>query len=136
MATGIKECVAHAKRENEYAYMRARVLGGGREPIAYAELNGEGEYEDIHGSVSFFYTPIGVLVCASMSGLEGGFAYSMTLKAEDGEELALPTLYDRNGFGWCADITAKLTPWYLDGGQISIRRSGRGTPCLAVGAIK
>ena len=124
------------ERECEYAYMRAKVLGGGRSPIAHAELCGEGKNEAVRGSVSFFYTPIGVLVCAAIRGLEGGYAYRMALCAEDGEELELPSIYNRNGVGWCADITSKLTPRRLDGGKISVCRSGGSFPCLAAGLVK
>ena len=122
--------------EREYANMRARVLGGGRSPIACAELCNEKDKGEVHGSVSFFYTPIGVLVCAAVRGLEGGCAYRMVLCADDGEELELPTIYNRNGVGWCADITSKLTPRRLEGGKISIRRSGGDFPCLAVGLVR
>lgn len=41
----------------------------GRHPFARAELSGSLAYADIRGTVEFFSTPLGVVVCTEVSGL-------------------------------------------------------------------
>ena len=44
-------------------------LIGGRRPFARAEISGSIEYPSIKGGVDFYATPVGIVVCAEVSGL-------------------------------------------------------------------
>lgn len=105
----------------------------GRVPIAYADICGEQGYGAVKGEASFYYTPIGVLVRASVSGLDGkSGVYSLSLtspagrRQSDASESAIPPLYDRNGYAWCSALTKKLSPCELLGKRISMRALHRG----------
>ena len=52
--------------QNAGVYSR---LLGGRRPFARAALSGSALYPQVRGSVEFYATPIGVVVCTEISGL-------------------------------------------------------------------
>ncbi len=107
----------------------------GREPIAEALLSGEGDKSEISGTVSFFYTPLGILVAASVWGLERG-AYSMSITEDGGRTQELKTLYDKDGYAWCADVTGRLSARELTKSRIKLSKLGSDGQSIATGSVK
>ena len=107
----------------------------GREPIASASIAGTGERCEISGTVSFFYTPLGILVAASVWGLRGG-AYSMSITEQGGRTQSLKTLYGKDGHAWCADFTGGLLASELSESQINLSRIGSDGGSVATGSVK
>ena len=103
----------------------------GRTPIAYADICGESGHAEVKGEAVFYYTPLGMLVCASVSGLEQGRGiYSLTLTDSLGHERGaenciIPPLYARSGYAWCSALTEKLSPNELLGCKIAMRAESR-----------
>ena len=112
---------------------RMAILCRGRAPIAKAKLAGENSC--VNGTVSFFYTPLGMLVCASIWGLERG-AYSMSITEDGGKAREIKTLYDRDGYAWCADVTGRLSPVELTKARIELYKLGNSGHSIAVGSVK
>ena len=106
----------------------------GREPIASASIAGTGERCEISGTVSFFYTPLGILVAASVWGLRGG-AYSMSITEQGVRTQSLKTLYGKDGHAWCADFTGGLSARGLAHSQINLSKIGSGGS-VATGSVK
>ncbi|MBE6536213.1 MAG: hypothetical protein E7677_06325 [Ruminococcaceae bacterium] len=107
----------------------------GREPIAKADISGRGELCDINGTVSFFYTPLGILVAASVWGLRGG-AYSMSITERGGRTREIRTLYGKDGYAWCADLTGRLSARELSESRIELCRIGSDGGSVAGGSVK
>ena len=107
----------------------------GREPIATAKISGRGELCEINGTVSFFYTPLGILVAASVWGLERG-AYSMSITADSGRTQKIKTLYDKDGYAWCADVTGRISARELTESRINLHKLGGGGGSVATGCVK
>lgn len=125
--------IAEAMEKESAFGGRMAVLCRGRAPIAKARL--EGENGCINGTVSFFYTPLGVLVCASICGLEHG-AYSMAITEDGGKAREIKTLYDKDGYAWCADIMGRLSPQELTKSRIELCKIGSNGHSIAVGSVK
>lgn len=126
-----------AEIEEKEGVMTGKVeaLCRGREPIARAKILGTGELCEISGTVSFFYTPIGILVAAHVWGLDGG-AYSMSITEYGGRTQELKTLYDKNGYAWCADVTGRLSARELAKSRIDLCKLGNGGGSVATGNVK
>ncbi|MBO5202989.1 MAG: hypothetical protein J6B72_00035 [Clostridia bacterium] len=109
----------------------AGVLGKGRSPFAFADILGEDGHTDIKGRASFYYTPLGMLVCASVKGLDGKRrVYSLSLVSDNegtrdtAMQCAIPPLYERNGYAWCSALTGKISPCEIIGRRIAMREMG------------
>ena len=114
---------------------KMEVLCRGREPIAEARLSGEGKCGDISGTVSFFYTPLGILIAASVWGLERG-AYTMSITEGSGKTKELKTLYNKDGYAWCADVTGKISALELTKSRINLCKLGISGQSIATGSVK
>ncbi|MBQ9112124.1 MAG: hypothetical protein IJY08_00925 [Clostridia bacterium] len=122
-------------RDEETARMfgGAAELGRGRKPFAFARICGDGEGGEIKGQASFYYTPLGMLVCATVKGLGGGRGV-YSLSVSDGKnrnaraalQCAIPPLYERGGHAWCSALTGKISPDELFGKRITLRELKRG----------
>ncbi len=128
-----RECILHS----------TRAVGRGRRPFARAELEGNGLDTDTSGSASFYYTPLGMLVCVAVKGLarERGVYTLAIASEEDGRELetrcAIPPLYARGGYAWCSALTGKITPSDITDKLVVIKELDReNTKVLAMGTVK
>lgn len=106
-----------------------------REPIASASISGTGELCEVSGTVSFFYTPLGILVAARVWGLRGG-AYSMSITEHGGRTQSLKTLYGKDGHAWCADFMGGLSARELTESQINLCKIGGNGDSVATGSVK
>ena len=117
-----------------------------RMPFARARLFGKGENEGGCGSVSFYETPLGVLVRAELCGmkrqpLRKKRTYNFCVR--DGEESAcrhasagdkrswcalMPTAYERDGCADCAMITRKIRPADIIGKTVVVFERTAGCP--------
>jgi hypothetical protein len=109
----------------------AGVLGKGRSPFAFADICGEDGHGTVKGRASFYYTPLGMLVCASVKGLDGKRSvYSLSLVSDKEHvsnvsvQCAIPPLYERNGYAWCSALTGKISPCEIIGRRIAMREMG------------
>ena len=83
-----------------------------RLPLARADIRGNAQNESIRGSISFYYTPLGTLVCASVSGLtvkRGIYTLRLAKNRSGAASFAIPPLYERGGYAWCSTLTTKLS---------------------------
>jgi hypothetical protein len=126
-----RECILHG----------VGAIGRGRRPFARALLKGTEENLGASGTVSFYYTPLGMLVCVTLRDLnrERG-VYTLTLSETDGEErnvrCAVPPLYARDGCAWCSALTGKLLPSEVSGRTVVIRELGAYAETVAVGRVQ
>ena len=112
-----RECILHG----------VGAIGRGRRPFARAEIVGRTERGEAGGTASFYYTPLGMLVCVSIGGLEERGVYTMSLTdgdESDGVELksAIPPLYARGGYAWCSAITGKILPGQIKNKIMVVRQ--------------
>ena len=113
-----------------------------RTPIAFADICGEAGHGRVKGEATFYYTPLGMLVCASVSGLEQGkgvYSLSLINGHEHGtSDCAIPPLYARGGYAWCSALTGKISPHELLGCKIAMREAGRIGECeeIASGVVR
>ncbi len=130
----------------ELMLKRAGALGRGRTPFATVDIKGDGERGEIRGSADFYYTPLGMLVCASVGGLgkskeERGGVYSLAFgerPAEAGISCAIPPLYERGGYAWCSALTGKISPCEILGKRVTLvdmRKETLGAH-LATGTVR
>ncbi len=117
-----------------------------RTPFARAYLLGDGENEDVCGSVSFYETPLGVLVRAELCGLsKKGFgkrkAYNFCVRDEKQSECRcaisgdkrslcaiMPTAYEKEGRADCVIVTRRIKPSELVGKSIAVYEKKNGCP--------
>lgn len=120
----------------------------GRSPFAIARLCGEENDSEVRGEVSFYSTPVGVLIHAHVSGLEEGAetgqtqnTYGLCLcdniqepcyaRKKDGSGQrgngyysgicsAMPALYEKSGQAWCSVLTGKISPADLSGRKLTV----------------
>ena len=129
-------------KEEAKKFGGAAELGRGRHPFACADISGDGECGSVRGKASFYYTPLGMLVCATVAGLgRDTGAYSLSV-SEDGErsgrasmQCAIPPLYERGGHAWCSALTGKISPCELLGKCITLREMKYGGK-VATGRIR
>ncbi len=130
----------------EMILRRAGALGRGRTPFATVDIKGKGERGEIRGSADFYYTPLGMLVCASVKGLgrengKRGGVYSLSFGErpdEAGMSCAIPPLYERGGYAWCSALTAKISPCEILGKRVTLvdmRKETLGAR-LATGTVR
>ena len=121
----------------------AKLLSG-RYPFAAAKLKGASKYPNIEGSIEFFSTPVGVVVCTEVSGLvpdnetrasriygvyihntgkcTGESEGSPSERAEYSYALGeLPSLFANNGYAWGAVLTGRFTPEDIMGRVVVLR---------------
>ena len=79
----------------------AELLCRGRLPFRVLDVDG------VQGKVSFYYTPLGILIDAWVSGLEDG-VYSLCARSGGEERVIMPPLYSRGGYAWRSCLTGKL----------------------------
>jgi hypothetical protein len=120
----------------------AAELGRGRHPFACADICGEGDSGSIHGKASFYYTPLGMLICATVGGLgRNRGIYSLSVTEDDGVwrkapmQCAIPPLYERGGRAWCSALTGKISPCELIGKRITLWETKHGGK-VATGKIR
>ena len=141
----VEKAYSHAMAK-EMILRRAGALGRGRTPFATVDIKGNGERGEIRGSADFYYTPLGMLVCASVKGLgkssgERGGVYSLSFgdKGVDaGISCAIPPLYERGGYAWCSALTGKISPCEILGKRVTLvdmRKETLGTH-LATGTVR
>lgn len=133
------------------------VLCKGRLPFANANLTGEDGFPSVCGSVEFYSTPMGVLICAQVRGLpcdtvQGkkpkayGICLGNSTSSERREQAfctghlylgkhrapctAMPTLYEKNGSLWCSVMTGRITPADLAGKMIRVHESTGSCPMI------
>jgi len=117
-----------------------------RTPFARARLFGEGEYASICGSVSFYETPLGVLIRAELCGLSKrafGKRKSYNFCVRDGEQSVcgcaimgnkrswcalMPTAYEKDGCADCVIITRKISPTDIIGKTVAVFERTNGCP--------
>ena len=137
--------MAEMKREKDIESVYA-FLYKDRTPFARACLSGNGENGDVRGSVSFYETPLGVLVRAELCGLsKRAFgkrkAYNFCVRdekqsecrcASSGDKRSLcaimPTAYEKEGRADCAVVTRRISPSELVGKNIVVYERGNGCP--------
>lgn len=130
-----------------------------RTPFASASLCGEGENGSVRGCVSFYDTPLGVLVRAELCGLtKKGLgkrkAYNFCVRDEGqtacqcasrGDKRSLcavmPTAYEKEGRAVCATVTRRIKPTELVGKRIAVYEKRNGCPsksgsAVAVGGVE
>lgn len=119
-----------------FEHGRYEFLKKGRSPYACARLCGE-EDGSVRGSLSFYDTPLGVLVCAEVEGMrssEGVYGFCF---GEDGcrerEDacLLLPLIYTRRGHGRASLISEGLRRIPLRGRRVYLRESRTAPLCLS-----
>jgi hypothetical protein len=117
-----------------------------RTPFAMASLLGNGENVGVRGSVSFYETPLGVLVRAELCGLsKRAFgkrrAYNFCVRDEKQSECRcaslgdkrslcaiMPTAYEKEGRADCAIVTRRIKPSELVGKKIVVYEKRNGCP--------
>ncbi len=113
-----RECILHG----------VGTLGRGRRPFAKAQLKGSADGSRMSGTASFYYTPLGMLVCVAVKGLSERGVYTLSLASGDGKELetrcAIPPLYSRGGYAWCSALTGKLAPSEIQDKTVVMRALG------------
>ena len=99
-------------QERTYLLHGVGAIGRERLPLASAEIRGNAQNSTVKGNVSFYYTPLGTLVCACVSGLSAKRGiYTLRFVSDKGgaDAFAIPPLYERGGYAWCSTLTAKLS---------------------------
>ena len=114
-----------------------------RAPFASARLCGEGENAGVCGGVSFYETPLGVLVRAELCGLKKQVlrkkrAYNFCVRDERTKEClskdnrslctAMPTAYEKDGCFECVLVTRRISPSDLVGKKVVVYECSRGCP--------
>ena len=90
-----------------------------RAPIAYTLLYGNEEKST--GSTFFYCTPLGLIVCTSVCGLDDEVGiYSLSFISKEGSVCKLPPLYNKDGYAWNMALTGKIYACELLGGEIKI----------------
>ncbi len=117
-------------------------LGRGRRPFAKADIVGREGESETSGSASFYYTPLGMLICVAVKGLSEGGVYTLSLMSNDsGREMetrcAIPPLYSRGGYAWCSALTGKLSPSEIRDKTVVMREIGaESDELVAIGAVR
>lgn len=99
----------------------------GRHPGAVARLHGTETCEGMEGEVAFYTTPLGVVVCAEVSGLPDGKpseAFGLSIGEEDPTRKRLnviPPLSARKGRAWCAVMTGGIRVSEILGETLRVR---------------
>jgi hypothetical protein len=127
-----RECILHG----------VGTIGRGRRPFATARITStEGTRK--RGSVSFYYTPLGMLVCVAVGGLEderGVYTLSLATWENGGyREIPcnIPPLYARGGYAWCSALTGKLTPSEVRNKTVLLKRlDGHNSEIDAMGTVR
>ena len=116
-------------------------IGRGRRPFARARLEGKEQGGGVSGNVSFYYTPLGMLVCVAIGGLKKDRGvYTLSLSSCDGGRrtdmrCAVPPLYARGGYAWCSVLTGKLLPSEVSECTALIKELGGHTNTVASGRV-
>ncbi|MBE6577697.1 MAG: hypothetical protein E7653_06120 [Ruminococcaceae bacterium] len=124
-----RECILHG----------VGTLGRGRRPFAKAQLKGEAH---MSGTASFYYTPLGMLVCVTVKGLSDKGVYTLSLASNDGSKevqtrCAIPPLYSRGGYAWCSALTGKLAPSEIQDKTLIMREmDAKNDKQVAIGAVR
>lgn len=105
---------------------------------AFASAHIDAKDTNIDGTACFYYTPIGMLVCVSVVGLEeNGGVYSLEVVTESGGRFTLPPLYEKSGRAWCVSLTGKISACEILGGRINVMSDNSGdTEQAATGKIR
>ncbi len=124
-----------------------------RTPFARACLSGKGENADVCGSVSFYETPLGVLVRAEVCGLKRQIlrkkrmynfcvrdgAYSACRHTSGGDKRSwcavMPTAYEKDGCADCTVITRKIRPADIIGKTVVMFERTNGCPKNTADAV-
>lgn len=127
--------------DNVYAFLYKE-----RTPFAKACLFGSDEKRNSCGSVSFYTTPLGVLIRAELTGLpKSPFkkkkAYSFCIRdakqsscqcADLGVKrylcVSMPTAYEKNGMAECVMVTRRLAPSELVEKSVFVYERACGCP--------
>ncbi len=117
-------------------------LKKGRKPYASARLCGCGD-TTIRGILSFYDTPLGILVCAEVEGMsssEGVYGFCLGGSEKDGYKeredacLRLPLIYTKHGRGRAALVSEGLRRISLNGRCVFLKES-RFAPLCACGTL-
>ena len=60
----------------------------------------------------------------------------MSITEDSGRTQALKTLYDKDGYAWCADVTGRLSVRELSKSRIDLRKLGSDAMSIATGSVK
>ena len=96
----------------------------GRCPGAVVRLSGEQDTSPLRGEAEFYTTPLGVVLCAELSGLPEE-KRSEVFGLRIGDEIT--PIYARAGSAWCARMTCHKTLSEVLGKAVTVL-SGRTDP--------
>lgn len=103
----------------------------GRVPNAVVRLSGEEETPELSGAAEFYTTPLGVVICAELSGLPSEKRTQIFGLCIGEEETPI---YSSEGIAWCAVMTGHHSVAEVVGKTMTVRRD-RKIP-LACGTIR
>lgn len=108
----------------------------GRTPGAVARLSGGVNGPELSGNAEFYATPLGIVVCAEISGLPIDKRSEIFGLCIGDEETAI---YSKAGSAWCAVMTRHQSVSDVVGKTLTVRKDrksslGQGTICASCGA--
>lgn len=96
---------------------------------AFAEAFLFGSSEKAEGLARFYYTPLGMLIHVTVSGLDAECGvYSLEMHTKSGGCCVLPPLYCRCGRAWLSALTGKISACDILGGKVCVKRSNSNKP--------
>ena len=109
----------------------------GRRPGAVAQLTGDRDASPLHGEAEFYMTPLGVVLCAELSGLPRE-RRSEVFGLQIGDEIT--PIYAKSGSAWCALMTRHKTVSDVLGKAVTVLAGrfnaiGSGTICSTTDAV-
>ncbi len=103
----------------------------GRVPNAVVRLSGESEVPEVSGEAEFYTTPLGVVICAALSGLPNEKRAQTFGLCVGNEETPI---YLSAGECWCAVMTGHLSAAEVVGKTMTVKRD-REVP-IACGTVQ
>lgn len=103
----------------------------GRVPNAVVRLSGENETPELSGEAEFYTTPLGVVICAALSGLPHEKRTETFGLCVGNEETPI---YSSAGECWCAVMTGHLSVTEVIGKTMTVKRDCE-TP-IACGTVR
>lgn len=139
--------------ETQVCNNRYRVIVGGRAPFARAEISGTATHPGVHSTVSFYCTPVGIIIDTRISGLpvsggktgtgkpdifgmyirNAGNCVGCSSEEADGKSTVkgktvsrgvMPMIFGRGGDAWSSFFTDKLSPADVVGRRLIVHQTG------------